>query len=133
MPMPDGCCESHAVISLGPNDAIRDFAEQYGMPTTVPVLNTGGDPVGNNFSEMVQGTLLITIGEGIEFGGGFVQSYWTGSDSSGLAAEPDCEDWASMSGNGRTGSVNATDASWLSTSDEGQSCANERGILCVCW
>ncbi len=118
-----------AFISIDSNDAIINFPDHYGVPTTWAICSPNGDVVAYNWYDLLDGTII----DELQNLGVCDSFWWSGSNADGSCDSLNtCNGWTngSNSSNGRSGAHN-TDKDWMCSND--RNCNNKLHLLGLCW
>jgi hypothetical protein len=127
----------HALISVSAVDDIADFPALYGLPTDRPFASVGGDVIADDFADLLDGTIDMSIEEaGILLGEPGL--WFTGSNADGTASENTCEGWtttqhSSVSPRANYGYTGNTNSWWLDGSSTATCAAAQYHVLCLTW
>ncbi|KIY99660.1 hypothetical protein MNEG_8300 [Monoraphidium neglectum] len=126
---PAGLARVHAFLSVSASDQIADFSTKYGVPGGLPIESLRGTVIARNFTGLLGGSILTSLGSaGVTLG----TFWWSGSLSNGRVAAPaTCLGWTSASDSGFTGGLAKTDATWLSFSSI--PCFIAQPVLCIAY
>lgn len=135
------CANIRAWISVSALDSIALMPVNYAVPTNTVVLGPTGTQIGNNWNDLLDGT--VSDSGNLKSAGLFADVtadppyYWTGSSADGGAASSTCGSWVSTAGNGDTldssnnGGFSGTEArTCSSTTDAG---GGAMSIVCICF
>jgi len=133
----DGICDTkkpnemlgfniRAFLSVTAFDEIRDMSANYGVPTANLFLSLEGIQIGNNFADLLDGSIDQSLNESNVISTG-TTDWWSGSTQIGSISNT-CGGWTSVLNNGTTGDATQTNG-WLSEADA--PCAAARPLLCV--
>ena len=116
-------------------DTISDMPNNYGVPTTVPVVGPppANVPIGNDWNDLIDGNgILNTLEDANVMTSG---NQWTGSTPTGGLDATHCSNWTD-GGFGNSGEVGArfttSGTSWISLIDDRCDTATHR-LLCVAY
>lgn len=123
-----GCTVNRALISISSIDEIQDMPTNYGVPTNLPVyaINRTGTTkakIGNNWADILDGSILATLDTAWASGGSL---YWTYSTYTGALSSYYC----SGGYNGSAGRANYTDNHFIGSGY--YSCSTNLYIACLC-
>ncbi len=108
---PTGFGQYRAFISVDAADEIRDMPTNYGVPTTDPIVGSGGT-IATNWANL----LYISIDTNLQTAIGATGPYWTGSTAIGsLTTTSCCTGWTSSNsaGMGNSGLREERSSQWL--------------------
>jgi len=127
---PAGFAQYRAFISVSDTDEIRDMPTLYGVPTTDPIVGTGGT-IANDWADLLDGNIALELETAI----GATQHYWTGSNADGSLETNTCSNWTSGSDSidGAVGDRRETSKSWLRESDLRSSCDSSLALVCIAY
>ncbi|MBP7583924.1 MAG: hypothetical protein KBA61_07810 [Spirochaetes bacterium] len=130
-PIPvSGPLTAHAFISIGANDAIKDFPARYGAPSSWPVKSVSGNQIAWNWADMLDGSINMKL----EAAGVASTFWWSGSTTEGgFDTENNCSGWTegTNKAQGMEGAHNLISEEWLAR--DARNCNNALKILCVAW
>jgi len=124
---PAGFGQYRAFISVDAADEIQDMPTNYGVPTTDPIVGSGGT-IATNWANLLDGSIDINLQTAI----GATGRYWTGSSQNGGVMAVFCSGWTTVSfGSGEIGDQTKTDTEWLKLTGGG--CNNPYGLVCIAY
>jgi hypothetical protein len=136
--LPSGYTRYNAFLSFSDTDDIYGLSS-YGIPTNVPVKSTTGNTIANNWADMFDGTIAMSLSAA----GVTTSDWWSGVEQDGraLTTSANCFTWsdnsASPTNNGNVGSATITTldsvagTSWLKGQSTGVACNIVRPVLCI--
>jgi hypothetical protein len=130
LPGADAICEAEAITRGMPDpttarawlsDSAVDARDR--IPIGPYARFGSGETIAVDFDDLTDGSLVngLTPSPAV--------LTWTGTDTAGFATSPNCADWSTTSGVGKTGSSNVTNAAWTYFGPN-FSCANLRALGC---
>ncbi|MEQ9364871.1 MAG: hypothetical protein RIF32_11540 [Leptospirales bacterium] len=135
------CTNVRAWLSVSATDSIQLMPLNYGVPTNSVVLGPTGTQIGNNWNDLLDGS--VSDSGQLKSAGLFGDVtanppyYWTGSNSDQGPAAQTCGAWTSAAGNGDTldssnnGGFSGTEPRTCGgTTDAG---GGALSIVCVCF
>jgi len=126
---PAGFAQYRAFISVSDTDEIRDMPTLYGVPTTDPIVGTGGT-IANDWADLLDGNIALELETAI----GATQHYWTGSFPNGTVSFFNCLDLTSASGgnSGPIGDRTLTNSNWMMVNVL-NNCNMTASLLCIAY
>jgi len=125
---PPGYPYYRAFLSVSGTYEIRDMPNNFGVSKIVPVISLTEKLVANNWYDLFDGSINQSL-----YSAGVLPTgslWWSGSNADGsLYTDGHCSGWTSSSGNGRVGSSDYFDQTWLSHSLP--SCADLYRLVCI--
>jgi hypothetical protein len=125
---PAGLARAHAFLSVSASDQIFDLPTKYGVPGGLPIESLGGTILARNFTGLLGGSILTSLGSAGVSAGDF---WWSGTSRDGRADPNTCVGWTSDTATGRPGELGSTSISWLSFTASTLPCASTLPVLCI--
>lgn len=112
-----------AFVSVSDSDEILDMPDNYGVETSLPVVNAVNDQsIADDWANLLDGTIdnALTV------------DWWSGSSAMGANGGFNCSNWTNVSGDfALTGTSGQVDSFWIQGSET--TCADEARIMCLCF
>ncbi|GAK52880.1 hypothetical protein U14_04137 [Candidatus Moduliflexus flocculans] len=129
---PSWATHAHGFISrnVTPGDAIIDMPDNYGIPTSAPIVGPNGATIANNWDDLLDGNIATSLDQAgvLEY----AKKWWSGSKANGTMRAT-CGEWTMTSGaSGAQGDSSVTSVAWI---EDGRIplCTDTGQLLCVGW
>jgi hypothetical protein len=126
-----GLPDDHVLMLISfDGDEMIDMASAYSIPTNRPFSGPGGTVFADNWADLFDGSIDMTLAAAGALGSGF---WWSGSYSDGTGYTDTCENWYSAAAaySGAIGSATAVDGNWILFGT--QTCSMTVPFLCLAW
>ena len=126
---PAGRKTVHAFISVSAADCISNMPATYGFPANVPVVAPDGTVIADNWADLLDGSIDVTLNDAGVLLGNKGTPWWSGSTTAGYLNTYNCSGWTTTNGSGYFGIPDRVDSFWIEISYmPGSSTAHLLGI-----